>query len=193
MSIVDILTLLTQLALFVLALTLVTRTGPIALTKRIADQIIRGVTGAPVKRLSQISPQLYVGGQHSERGLDKLGAMGITAIVNMREAEYDDAKNGIALDRYLHLPTIDGTAPTIEDLQRGIDFITQEIEQGGTVYIHCASGFHRAPTMTIAYLISTGITFEAALAAVKKVRPFARPIKVQVAQLKHLESELNKK
>ena len=39
---------------------------------------------------------------------------------------------------------------------RGVCFIDAEINRGGKVYIHCAVGCGRAPTMTAAYLISTG-------------------------------------
>lgn len=190
MDMIALLTLLTQMVLFVVLLSLVTRMGPITLVWRIYDQVARGIGGAPVQRLSQITPQLWVGGQHSERGWAQMQAMGITAIVNMREAEYDDRAAGIVLERYLHLPTVDGTAPTIAHLQAGVSFISEEIANGGCVYIHCASGFHRAPTMAMAYLMSTGLSLDDALATIKKVRPFARPIRVQKAQLARFSEQL---
>ena len=41
---------------------------------------------------------------------------GITAIVNLREANFSDEALGVAGERHLHLPTIDNTPPTIADL-----------------------------------------------------------------------------
>jgi len=189
-NLVTLLTLLTQIVLFFLVLSIVFRSSPLTLGLRLTDQMMRNLSGAPVQRLSRITPQLYVGGQHAQRGWERMQAMGITAVVNLRETQYDDRATGIAPERYLHLPTIDGTAPSMDHLHTGTAFITEEIANGGKVYVHCASGFHRAPTMAIAYLISTGLSFSEALAAVRKVRPFARPIPAQKKQLELFASTL---
>ena len=183
MSLVDLLVLITQIVLFILLLTLIFRTSPFALGLRVFDQLMLKFGGTPTQRLSRITPQLYVGGQHGKRGWTRMQDMGITAVVNMREEQYDDSASGIAPERYLHLPTIDHTAPSMEHLREGIEFIRAEIANGGSVYIHCASGIGRAPTMAIAYLVSTGLSLNEALATVKKVRPFIRPREPQKQQL----------
>jgi len=85
------------------------------------------------------------------------------------------------------LPTPDNTPPPIETLIKGADFADTEIKSGGKVYIHCWQGLGRGPTMTIAYLIKTGLTFDDAFALVKKVRPFINPRPGQVDRLKELE------
>lgn len=190
MDLVVVLTLITQVAIFLLILTLVFRMSPLALGLRVIDQLVRNISGAPVARLSRITPQLYVGGQHHKRGWAKMQNMGITAVVNMRETHHDDHAKGIAPEHYLHLPTIDNTPPSMTHLHAGVAFITEEIANGGQVYIHCASGFHRAPTMAIAYFISTGLTFKESLSMIKRVRPFARPIRSQKQQLEQFEREI---
>lgn len=189
MDLANVLTILTQIILFFVIMSVIFRSNPIALGLRLYDQVMLASTGTPVERLSQITPQLYIGGQHDKRGWAKLLSMGITAVVNMREEEFDDAAAGIAPERYLHLPTIDHTAPSIEHLCEGIAFIREEIENGGKVYIHCASGIGRAPTMATAYFISTGSTLKEALATIKRVRPFIRPRRPQIEQLKRFEQE----
>ena len=188
---VAVLTFLTQVILFIVIVSLVFKSTPLTLAKRIIDQFWRSVTGTPIERLSRITPQLYVGGQHNHRGWRKMQDMGITAIVNMREEQYDDRARQIAPENYLHLPTIDGTPPTLEHLCEGVAFITDQIAKGNKVYIHCASGFHRAATMTTAYLMSTGLTPADALAQIRKVRPFARPISSQMKQLDKFANELH--
>jgi len=147
------------------------------------DHLIRIVTGAPMQSVSQITPQLHVGGQYRQRGRRHLTLRGITAVVSMR-IEFDDEEAGIAPERYLYLPTVDDTPPSLEHLREGVDFIAEEIERGGGVYIHCGSGVGRAPTMAAAYLVSTGVAPEEAWAMIRAVRPFVRPRPQQVAQLR---------
>lgn len=146
------------------------------------DQIHRMIFGLPTRRMSQITPDIFIGGQHHRNGWGKLQARGVTAVVNMRR-ESDDRSRGVAPERYLQLSTIDNTPPTLEHLQEGVDFIREEIERGGKVYIHCWEGVGRAPTMCAAYLISTGLSPEAAWARIREVRPFIRPTPFQVKQV----------
>ena len=156
--------------------------GPWVSFLGLAEFFMRFVTGAPIQRLSQITPQLHISGQHQGRGWRTLSKRGITAMVNMR-MEFDDQAAGIAPPRYMHLKIIDNTPPTLEHLQAGSDFIAQEIKQGGKVYIHCAAGVGRAPTMAAAYLVSTGRLPAEAWAQIRKVRPFIRPTAAQIAQV----------
>jgi predicted protein tyrosine phosphatase len=156
--------------------------GPWVSFLGLAEFFMRFLTGAPIQRLSQITPQLHISGQHQGRGWKTLSQRGITAMINMR-TEFDDQTAGIAPPRYMHLKIIDNTPPTLEHLQAGSDFIAQEITQGGKVYIHCAAGVGRAPTMAAAYLVSTGRLPADAWAQIRKVRPFIRPTAAQIAQV----------
>ncbi|MBS3783956.1 MAG: dual specificity protein phosphatase family protein [Anaerolineae bacterium] len=155
------------------------------------DHIVRIVTGAPMRSVSQITPQLHVGGQYRQRGWERLAARGITAVVNLR-IEFDDEAAGIAPQRYLYLPTIDDTPPSLEDLRAGVDFIRKEIERGGGVYVHCGSGVGRAPTMAVTYLVSTGLTPEQAWARIRERRPFIRPKAKQISQVDRFARELHR-
>jgi protein-tyrosine phosphatase len=147
----------------------------------VAD-IVRLVTGAPMRRVSQLTPQLHLGAQYQRRGWPILAARGITAVVNLR-TEFDDNHAGIAPARYLYLPTVDNEAPTLDQLREGVAFIAAEIDRGGGVYIHCRSGVGRAATMVAAYLVSTGLTPDQAWARIREVRPFVCPTPVQRAQV----------
>ena len=155
------------------------------------DHIVRIVAGAPIRRVSQITPGLHVGGQYRQRGWERLTARGITAVVNLR-VEYDDEATGIAPQRYLYLPTIDDTPPSLEHLRLGVAFITEEVGRGGSVYVHCGSGVGRAPTMAAAYLVSTGLKPEAAWATIRSVRPFIRPTPRQISQVTRFAEELDR-
>ena len=87
------------------------------------------------------------------------------------------------------LPTDDDHAPAMEQFQAGVDFIRRNIESGGKVYVHCAGGVGRAPTMAVAYLISTGLDVERAWALVRATRPFVTPTPPQLAALERFAAE----
>ncbi len=158
----------------------------VILIQKLLDNVNRFIFGLPTLKRSRITANLYLGSQYNLVGLKKLHALGVTAIVNMRmhsvysEAQYKGFK-------YLHLPTIDNTPPPLVDLIKGADFVDKEIKNGGKAYIHCRQGLGRGPTMTIAYLLKIGTTFEDAFKLVKKVRPFIDPRPEQIIRLKELE------
>ncbi len=154
--------------------------------QKMFDIAYRLLIGVPRLKRSQITADLYLGGQYNLRGLQKLKKLGITAIVNMRETSiYQQAHyEGFA---YLHLPTVDNTPPTLEDLTKGADFVDSHIKNKGKVYIHCRQGLGRGPSMAIAYLLKIGTTYEDAFALVKRVRTFINPRPAQIVRLKELE------
>lgn len=160
--------------------------GALLVLDYIYDNIHRVIAGVPRLKRSQITAHLFLGSQYNLLGLSKLRALGVTAIVNMREhADYDDAAHeGI---KYLHLPTPDNTPPPLEVLLKGAQFMDDEIKNGGTVYVHCRQGLGRGPTMAMAYLIKKGMTYDDAYKTIRKVRIFINPRASQIEKLKELE------
>lgn len=167
------------------------KVGPSAIFKRLYAQAYRRLTGTPVWGLTRITPFLYVGGQHGKRGLPAMAKEGITAVVNMRELIHDDVKKMIGTDNHLHLDTVDNTPITMEYMHKAADFIHQEKERGGKVYVHCAVGVGRAPSAAATYFIKyEGMRAEDALAKIKVVRPFIHPTSLQKEQLKKFEQDV---
>jgi dual specificity MAP kinase phosphatase len=153
------------------------------------ELIRRLVLGAPFRRFSQVTPNIFIGGQFRRRGWPIMAGWGITSVVNMR-SEFDDSKANIAPEHYLHLPTVDGTPPTMEQLVRGVEFIVDELEAGRTVYIHCEAGVGRAVTMAAAYLVAIkGLSPTEAWKALRLVRPFIRPTLSQKEQLERFSAQ----
>jgi YegS/Rv2252/BmrU family lipid kinase len=157
--------------------------NPLHLLLELVDRVVRFFRGAPVHKYSEIAPGLLIGGQHTERGTQAMADRGVTASINLR-SESDDARLNRALGRHLHLPVIDGMEPTQEQLKEGVDFITQEIEDGGAVYVHCNLGIGRAPTLAAAYLMSTGVSLPEAWERIREKRPFVRPTRRQIDALR---------
>jgi protein-tyrosine phosphatase len=148
----------------------------------LVEKVERIRNGVSPSQTSKITDHLWVGGQHSIRGLSSMDACGISASLNLRE-EADDSNRGVALGRHLWLPTPDDGAPTLEQLREGVTFIRDAIEAGGRVYIHCAQGVGRAPTMAAAYLVSEGHSPREAMDMIRKVRPFITPTPIQLRRL----------
>ncbi|CAN5207520.1 hypothetical protein BH09BAC6_BH09BAC6_30870 [soil metagenome] len=151
------------------------------------DNVHRVIAGMPRLARCQITAHLFLGSQYNKLGLQKLRALGVTAIVNMREhAVYKESVHeGI---KYLHLPTVDNTPPPLDVLIKGAAFIDNEIKNKGVVYVHCRQGLGRGPTMAMAYLIKIGMTYQDAYERVKKVRKFINPRPGQIKMLKELEA-----
>jgi len=70
----------------------------------------------------------------------------------------------------LRLPTKDHTASSQDQLRLGVAHLTQLINVGRKVYVHCRNGHGRAPTLVAAYYISTGLSVEEATNKIKNKR-----------------------
>jgi len=158
---------------------------------RSGDHIWRQISGGPRAKRSLITPQLYLGGQYKLRGLKRLKEWGVTGVVNMRLKNFKRAEDAEWLD-YLHLPTADRQPPKMKDLEKGVEFIEEQIKSGGKVYVHCRFGEGRGPSMMAAYLMADGLRLKEALEVIQKVRPFARPTKSQMRRLKEFELKMKK-
>lgn len=157
---------------------------------RLSDHGWRELRGIPRISRSRITAQIFLGGQYNLRGLKKIQEWGITGIVNMREKPFTRI-NQFPTIKYLHLPTKEHTAPSLVDLKTGVQFIQQQVDKGGKIYIHCRWGEGRGPTMVVAYLISTGMSLMQAISQVQTVRPFIRMSQVQLDQLVEFETSLD--
>lgn len=158
------------------------RKGLVIASQYTVDHVVRLSTGAPPRSYSRITPHIHLGGQYTAAGWRRLQERGVTAVVNLRD-EFDDAEAGIAPERYLFLPTIDDTPPTIAQLCQGVRFIRHEIDNGGEIYVHCMLGVGRSVTMVAAYLVASGMTPPAAWKAIRRRRPFIQPTVGQEARL----------
>jgi protein-tyrosine phosphatase len=151
---------------------------PLIVVYRVVDTAARQFTGSPIWRFSEITPQVFVGGQHGKGGLQSMARRHIKATVNLRRG-FDDRAHGRLAGDYLHLPTRDGYPPTLEQIRQGVAFIDQQVRAGHAVYIHCKIGVGRAPTLAACYLVSQGLAPTEAWSAIRRVRPFIAPLRRQ--------------
>ncbi|GJM24915.1 MAG: phosphatase [Phycisphaerae bacterium] len=106
-------------------------------------------------RWDWIDDSVLLGRIPRKREINELRHEGIGAIINMCD---EFAGHTVQLEEFnikqLRLPTIDLVCPSIENLQRGVEFIRQCADSGKKVYIHCKAGRGRAATMALCYLIA---------------------------------------
>ncbi|MBI9045544.1 MAG: dual specificity protein phosphatase family protein [Anaerolineaceae bacterium] len=150
-------------------------------------RIIEKISGIPRMQFVKVTPQLFVGGQFRQAGKKVLMQHGVTASVNMR-IEFDDREHGLDFPDHCYFPTVNDAAPEMEDLIIGAEAIAGFIQNGGIVYVHCAGGLGRAPTMAAAYLISQGYCLKDAEELIKQTRPYIGIQTVQMERLKEFES-----
>lgn len=155
------------------------------------ERTTRILVGVSPERTSRVMKNLYVGGQHQRRGLKSMRARDITACIDLRR-EYGDVEHSLDLEHHLSIPTDDDNVPSFEELILAAEFIRDELAAGHGVYIHCANGVGRAPSIAAAYLITTGLSAQAAWATIRKARPFIRPTSVQREQIDRFEKQFRK-
>src|SRR5712692_2700147 len=141
----------------------------------------------PPKELDWVTSELAIGSDLRDLGC--LKAHGIGAIVGLQaERSDDESKLRSAGIDYLYLPIKDGHAPELSQIQTMVDWINSERETKRKVYMHCAAGVGRAPTMAIAYLVSTGLTTDQALLKIKEKHRDTDPGPRQIEAVREYEA-----
>jgi atypical dual specificity phosphatase len=118
---------------------------------------------------------------HGTEELRDLAGRGVTVLINLERRQHDREH----LERFgfaeIHIPVPDFTAPTPEDLDRGVAAIETHLTQSHVVTVHCAAGLGRSGTLIACYLVQQGQAPHDAIAEVRRLRPGAIETESQVA------------
>jgi len=131
--------------------------------------------------LHWLTDALAVGGCFPmERAKDLAGAYGITAVVDLRaeDRDDDDALRAAGIE-LLHLPTPDLEAAVVPVLDKGVAFVSGQLERGGKVLIHCRHGIGRSPLLALCLLVDQGWEPLDALERAKVCREVVSPSRAQ--------------
>lgn len=122
---------------------------------------------------SRVDQHVFIGALPFVGDVTKLKNMGIGAVVNTCR-EYPGPKAAYAREHIeqLYLPTVDFTAPRLQDIERGVKFIERHVAEGTGVYIHCKAGRGRSATIVVCWLIAAkAMTPEQAQRFLSQKRP----------------------
>jgi len=114
----------------------------------------------------------------------------VSLLVNLHERAHEPLR----LRRYavaeVHVPIRDFSAPSPDAIDRAIAAIDAAIARGQIVAVHCGGGLGRTGTIVACYLVSRGLTAEAAIARVRALRPGSVETHAQAAAVAAYERRL---
>jgi protein tyrosine phosphatase (PTP) superfamily phosphohydrolase (DUF442 family) len=139
--------------------------------------------------LSWITDDLAAGGSVQTRDYPRLRDIGVTAVIDLRAESQDDAEKLRQLGiEFLHLPTPDRYAPTVEKLAIGVQWAEDRLTAGGKVFAHCEHGVGRGPLMVGCVLVSRGATTPDVIETLRDRRWQSAPNDRQIERLLAFES-----
>jgi predicted protein tyrosine phosphatase len=132
-----------------------------------------------------VAPGLAVGASFPMETAAQLAAdHGIARVVDVRVERCDDEAvlrlHGI---RLLHLPTQDTRAISQTRLSHGVAFVTEGLDRGERVLVHCQYGIGRSALLACCVLVARGSPPLVALEAAKRARPVVSPSPEQLEAL----------
>ena len=110
----------------------------------------------------------------SDEDLDYLKSKGIKALVRMAES-YKARVTPTQVKKLgftdCHVPVEDYTAPTRDQIDRMVDFISKSVAEGKPVGVSCGAGYGRTGTILACYLVMQCSSAEQAIQEVRTKRP----------------------
>ena len=119
-----------------------------------------------------------------EDELKELHLAGVRAVVSLLNIPTDAAVYTSAGFTFLCLPVTDGGAPTMEQAEDFVRFVTEQRRERRPVAVHCEAGLGRTGTMLAIYLISQG---ESAESAIRRIRTIEKVAVETLQQIQFLE------
>lgn len=121
--------------------------------------------------ITQVAPQLWVGGAIPKSRYGELKALGVDAIIDMRGEYTDDeaALRALGIEFY-RIQVPDHFAATPEQLVEATNWGLSRLLAGKGVFTHCQHGVGRGPLMGVSLLIAQGMNPDDAYAKVREAR-----------------------
>jgi protein-tyrosine phosphatase len=123
----------------------------------------------------EIITSLFLGGLddlENEKWIEKTGITHVLSIID----KFDVKTVTSQYTQKIFLAADDDYENLLRYFNEGIKFIDDAIQKGGKIFVHCAMGMSRSPTIVIAYLmVKMNLDPKEAFHYVKKRRPIINP------------------
>jgi atypical dual specificity phosphatase len=130
-------------------------------------------------------------GDEARATLAWLNGHGVRLLVSLTEEPLDPALVAGAHLEGAHIPVVDFTAPTIEQLDQFVALVESAKADGRPVAVHCAGGLGRTGTFLASWLVAKGAPADEAIAEVRELRPGSIETADQEQILRDFEAHLN--
>ena len=134
--------------------------------------------------MAWVDPHLAIGAAFRPVQVRELHDLGVRRVVDLRAEDRDDevvlARHGIEL---LHLPTPDCCAIEDGSIERGIAWVSEALDRGQKVLVHCQYGIGRSALLCACVLVDRGLPADDALARLKRARACVWPTEEQLEAL----------
>jgi membrane-associated phospholipid phosphatase len=119
---------------------------------------------------NMVTDRVWIGRRLNDREAAGVIRSGVTAVVDLT-GEFSEAQPFLDVE-YLHLPVLDLTPPSPQQLQEAGAFINEQT-RSGIVYVHCKIGYSRSAAVVGTWLVQSGLAHSAdeAIAWLRRVRP----------------------
>jgi len=106
----------------------------------------------------------------SREELDWIRENGIKAVLTLTEEPLpEEWLNDID---YLHVPTVNGAAPDMADIDKAVNFIDRNLKNSKATMVHCAAGKGRTGTILVAYMMKfKNMDVKQAIESIRNKRP----------------------